>query len=68
MPDIAVSAGSACTAASAAPSHVLGAMGLDDAAIGGSIRFSLGRFTTHDDIAYAAARVAVVVELTRRMR
>lgn len=47
---IAVSNGSACTAASVDPSHVLLAMGLDDTAAFSCLRFSLGRFTTKNDI------------------
>jgi len=48
--DIAFSLGSACTSASKEPSHVLEAMHLKDPVIRGSIRLSLGRFTTDEDI------------------
>jgi cysteine desulfurase len=58
---IAVSAGSACTADSPEASHVLTGMGLSDALAGSSLRFSVGRFTTEAEIAFAAARVAEAV-------
>jgi cysteine desulfurase len=57
MPDVAVSSGSACTSASPTPSHVLLAMGVPYKAAAESVRFSIGRFTTENDVDYVAARV-----------
>lgn len=59
------STGSACTAGVPQPSHVLRAMGLDDDAARGALRFSLGRTSTPADVAAAAAALAPVVERAR---
>ena len=63
--NVAVSSGSACTTASAEPSHVLRALGVPDALAKATIRFGLGRFTTAAEVDFAAAEV---VEVVRRLR
>lgn len=64
---IAVSTGSACSSGSLEPSHVLLALGMDHGMAHGSIRFSLGRYTTDEEIEYTAEKVREVVARLRQM-
>lgn len=57
-PNVAASTGSACTSGQPEPSHVLRAIGLSSEDANASIRFGFGRFTTQNEVAYAAAMVA----------
>ena len=65
LPDLALSTGSACSSANPEPSHVLKALGLSDEAVRSSVRFGLGRFTTAEEVDFAAARV---IEAVRKLR
>ena len=63
--DLAVSAGSACASGARNPSHVLTAMGLAPAEAAATLRFSLGRFTTEEEVDYTAGRVAEALRTLR---
>ena len=63
--NIAVSSGSACTSASLEPSYVLVALGLGDDLAHSSIRFSLGRFTTDEEIDFAVEKLVAGVNHMR---
>lgn len=65
--DLAVSSGSACTSASIEPSYVLKGMGLDDALAHSSLRFSVGRFTTVEEINFAIERIKESVTNVREL-
>ena len=64
---LAVSSGSACSSENPRPSHVLGALGLDDDQARASLRFGLSRFTTHDDVDEAADRIACGIARLRAL-
>ncbi|HET7297620.1 MAG TPA: IscS subfamily cysteine desulfurase [Burkholderiales bacterium] len=65
--DLAVSSGSACTSASLEPSYVLRSLGRSDELAHSSIRFTLGRFTTEEEIDYAADLVKKKVAKLREL-
>ena len=65
LDDLAISSGSACTSASVEPSYVLRALGLPDELAHASLRFTLGRFSTEEEVDYAARRVMDVVSRLR---
>jgi len=67
LKDLAVSSGSACTSASLEPSYVLRALGLEDELAHSSIRFSIGRFTTEEEIDHAVDGVCKAIGRLREM-
>jgi len=64
---VAASSGSACTSGSLEPSHVLRAMGVPFTAVNGSIRFSLSRYNTEEEIDYVAECMAGIVRKLREL-
>jgi cysteine desulfurase len=67
LKDLAVSSGSACTSASLEPSYVLRALGREDELAHSSIRFSLGRFSTAEEVDYAIDRIRAQVGRLREL-
>ncbi len=65
MRDLAVATGSACTSASYEPSHVLTAMGVPREYLDGSIRISIGRSTTKEQVEHVGARIIETVQALR---
>lgn len=67
LSDLAISSGSACTSASLEPSYVLRALGRHDELAHSSIRFTLGRFTTTEEINYAIPLIRNKVDKLREL-
>lgn len=65
LAQLAISSGSACNSASVAPSYVLKALGLADELAHAGIRFSVGRYTTTEDIEFALAEITRVLQTLR---
>ena len=68
VPDLALSTGSACSSASVEPSHVLRALGVGEERARGALRFGLGRWTTAEEVDYAAGRILEAVARLRALR
>ena len=67
MKGISVSTGSACSSASLMPSHVLAALGIPVEVIHGTIRMSVGDFTTKEDIDYVVDSLIEIVDKLRKL-
>jgi len=65
--EIAVSSGSACTSSSLEPSYVLRSMGVSDELAHSSVRFGFGRYTTMEEVNYAADKIIDAVKRLREM-
>jgi cysteine desulfurase len=67
LKDLAVSSGSACTSASLEPSYVLRALGCSDELAHSSLRISIGRFTTVEEIDYTVSQIHQAVRKLREL-
>ncbi|MFT4046702.1 MAG: aminotransferase class V-fold PLP-dependent enzyme [Solimonas sp.] len=67
LPELMLSSGSACSSATREPSYVLRALGRDDELAGSSLRLSLGRYTTEDDVDRAARAIVDAVRFLREL-
>jgi len=67
LKDLAMSSGSACTSASLEPSYVLRALGRSDELAHSSLRLSMGRFSTVEDVDYAIGRIRTAVDKLREL-
>ncbi len=65
LKDLAVSSGSACTSSSLEPSYVLRALGRNDELAHSSLRFSMGRFTTEEEIDFAIEKIRANIDKLR---
>lgn len=66
--DLAVSSGSACASASIEPSYVLRGIGLNEEQANRALRFSFGRFSTEEEVAFASSQIVEVVSRLRSVR
>ena len=67
LKDLAVSSGSACTSASLEPSYVLRALGRSDELAHSSIRFTLGRFSTEEEVDFAIGQISTNIDKLREL-
>ena len=67
LKDLAVSSGSACTSASLEPSYVLRALGRSDELAHSSIRFTLGRFSTEEEVDFAIEKIRANIDKLREL-
>lgn len=67
MEGISVSTGSACSSKSLEPSHVLSALGVPLESIHGTLRFSIGDFTTKEDVDYVVEKLVEIVKKLRKL-
>lgn len=65
--DLAISSGSACTSASLEPSYVLRALGLNDELAHSSLRITIGRFTTEEEVDYTVEKIHAAVAKLREL-